>query len=69
MEILSIWLIVIVMWALILVTYLISDIDLTLMIFLLLTVLVSSVIYDWLISDSARPRPKNETSGTGQRFN
>jgi len=56
MENLSLWLTVAATWILILASYLFPDFFTPLMVFLLLTVLVFSIVADWMMSEMAEHR-------------
>jgi len=58
MKIPSVWLMVILTWFLVLISYFFSGIDWILITFLLLTFLAFSAVSDWLISDSKKPKKK-----------
>jgi len=45
-----VWLITLAAWVPILISYFVSEVDATLMVFLILIVLVASAVADWLLS-------------------
>ena len=60
MENLSLWLMVTITWILILASYFFPDFFTSTIVFLLLTVLVFSIVANWMMSESAkRPKPRS----------